>query len=93
VPAAIRLFAQGVATLNDETGDDAVKGRAVIKSHLGQLEEIIQVTGSVFWVKANLDLAEFGRDGDTRVDFLEFHRHGGQCIKGVPSEARPPKEC
>jgi hypothetical protein len=74
--------------LNDETGDDAVKGRAVIKPHFGKLEEIIQVARSVFRVETNLDLTEFGRDGHARVDFLEFHRHGGHCIKAALLAAR-----
>lgn len=77
MPSSIRFFAQRIATLNDETRDDAVKGRAVIKPHLGEFEEIIQVARGVFGIKSNLDVAELGRDGDTRIDFLEFHRHGG----------------
>src|SRR5215831_2230118 len=87
MPAAIWFFAQGIATLDDKTGDDSVKSRAIIKPHFGKLEEIIQMTRSVFGIKANFDLAEFGRDGDPRVDFLEFHSHGCKSIKGAGREA------
>src|SRR5574341_617592 len=88
MPTTVWFLAQRVAALNDEAGYDAVKGRTVIKSHLGELEEVINMARGVFRVKANLDLAELSGDRDTRVDFLEFHRHGDKCTKGKLLAAR-----
>src|SRR5262245_22090206 len=88
MPATIRLFAQGIAALDDEARDDAMKGRAIIKPHLRELEEIIQMARSILRIKTNLDLAELGCDRDARVDFPEFHSHELESIKGKLLTAR-----
>jgi len=70
------FLAQRITSLNDEAGDDPVKGRAIIELHLHQVDEVLDVTRCGFRIKPKFDFAELGGDGDTWVDFLEFHRHG-----------------
>ena len=76
VSEPVRFFAQRITALNDKTWDDTVKGRAIVELHLDEVDEVLDVTRCGFGIEANLDLAELGRDRHTRVDFLEFHRHG-----------------
>ena len=71
-----------------------MEGGSIIEPHLGELEEVLDVTRCVVRVEPNLDLAERRRNGDARIDFLELHGHdenvarrsfGGKASEGVLS--------
>ncbi len=53
----------------------SMEGGSIIEPHLGELEEVLDVTRCVVRVEPNLDLAERRRNGDARIDFLKLHSH------------------
>ena len=91
MPQAVRFFTKRITALNDESRHDP-KGRAVVKLHFYEIDEVFDVTRSILRIEANLDLAELRRDRHTGIDFFEFHhresnrvrsgRQGGQMDGG-----------
>ena len=77
VQGTVRVLAQGIAALNDESWNDSVEGGPIVEPHLGELEEVVDVARGVVRVEPNLDLAERRGDGGTRIYFLELHVHRG----------------
>lgn len=75
VQGAVRVFAQGIAALDDKAWDDAMEGGAIIEFHLDELDKVLDMARRVIGVEANFDLTEGRRDGDAGIDFLELHRH------------------
>jgi hypothetical protein len=73
MPETIRFFAEGIAALDDESRHDPVKGRAVVKLHFYEIDEVFDVPRSILGIKTNLDLAELRRDRHTGIDFFELH--------------------
>jgi hypothetical protein len=53
-----------------------MEGRAVVKSHLCQIDEILHMTRRVVWVKSDFDLTEFRDNAAPRVFLLKLDRHG-----------------
>jgi hypothetical protein len=76
VQRAIGMLTQRIAALNDESWNDTMEGGPIIESHLDELDKVLDVTGRVVRVEANLDLTERRRNGDTRIDLLKLHGHG-----------------
>jgi hypothetical protein len=71
----VGTLTQGIAALDDESGHDTMEGGSIIEPHFGELDKILDVTGSVVGIEPYLDLAERCCDCDTRVDFLKLHGH------------------
>jgi hypothetical protein len=95
------ILAQGVTTLNQKSRHHAMKGRAVIKAHLRQRDEVVDVARRVIRIKSDHDLTKFRLDDGAWILLLEFHdrhggtvsraRGGGQCLRealGVTGEVR-----
>jgi len=77
----VGMFAQRIAALNDEPRHNSVEGRAVVESHLHQIDKVFNVARCRVWVEANLDLPEPRRDRHTGVLFLKLQCHGSECSK------------
>ena len=67
----------GVATLNHEIGNDAVKRHAVVELVLRKKNEVVDRLGCVFHKEITNDFAAACRDG-SGVFFLRVDRHRGR---------------
>ena len=47
MPETVRFFAEGIAALNDESRHDPMKGRAVVKLHFNEIDEVLDMTRSI----------------------------------------------
>ena len=74
-------LAQGIAALNDESGNDAMEGGSIVKPHLGELEKVLDMTRCIVRVEPNLDLTEWCHNRNARVDFLKLHSHDANVAR------------
>src|SRR5262249_56580179 len=61
VAARRAVLGVGVAPLDHEAGDHAVERRPVVEALAGEVEEVLDVAGSLVGEELDLDLAEAGR--------------------------------
>src|SRR5690242_3927174 len=54
----VGIFGIGIAALNHETRNDAMKDRSVVKAGLGQFNEVFDVLGSLVGEKGDFHVAE-----------------------------------
>jgi hypothetical protein len=55
VKDSIRIFAEGIASLDEKFRDDAMKGCSIKKIHFGQIDEIFHVAWGIISEKAKLN--------------------------------------
>ena len=90
VQRTVSSLAQWVAALDDESWNDAMEGGAIIESHFGELEKVLDVARRVVRVEPNLDLAERRRNGNARIYFLKLHSHAIKLAR-TPSSRQEPR--
>jgi len=73
----VRLFAHGVATLDQKPRDDSMERRAIKKFQPNEIEEVFHVSRSIVRIKADFNIPELGGDDDLGI-FL-FKLQGGWC--------------
>ncbi len=66
------MFAQWVATLDQEFRDDPVKGRVIIKFQPDEIEEAFHMSGRVVRKKADFNIPEFGGDNGLGIFLFEL---------------------
>lgn len=71
----VGVLAEGVAALNEKAGDDTVKSGAVEETHLGKIDEILDVARGIVGIEADLNLAELRDDRRARILLLKLHSH------------------
>lgn len=76
VEAPVGFFAEGITTLNDKAGNDAVKGQAVIKLQSDQVQKILDVARRVIGEKPDFNISQFGGDNGFRIFFRELESCG-----------------
>ena len=72
----------GAACLNDEVGDDTMKGKSIIESWLGEFHKIRHSVGGIFVIEVNGDVPPRGFNDGFGHDLLTFSEAYSCLIKG-----------
>lgn len=77
----VRMFAHGVATLDQKPRDNPVEGGAIEKFQSGKIEEVFHMSRSIVRIKADLNIPELG--GDDGLWIFLFKLQWGWCCHNL----------
>jgi hypothetical protein len=75
VQAPVRLLAQRISALDEESRHYPVKRGPVEKPHLRQVQEIFHMAGRIVRIKPQMNVPEPCRDHCPRIFLLKPHGH------------------
>jgi len=89
IPGSAAARSGRIAALDDEVGDDAVKGHPIVEPFSGEKDEVVDRLGRVTGIELQFDNSPVCLDGDA-IDLPGVDLHGGRLIPLFRGHGVPP---